>query len=62
MSKTRTVKDSMGELKLPEEALWQAQTQRARANYSPGGGAMPVTCSRAPPRITGCAAQVKGEL
>ncbi len=62
MSKTRTVKDSMGELKLPEEALWQAQTQRAVENFRLGGGAMPVSFIRSLARIKGCAAQVNGEL
>jgi fumarate hydratase class II len=33
----RTEKDSMGELKVPEEALWGAQTQRAVQNFPISG-------------------------
>ena len=43
MSKTkfRTEKDSMGELKVPENALWGAQTQRAVDNFPISGLTMP---------------------
>ena len=43
MSKTkfRTEKDSMGELKVPEDALWGAQTQRAVDNFPISGLTMP---------------------
>jgi len=37
----RTVRDSMGELKVPEDALWGAQTQRAVDNFPISGLAMP---------------------
>ncbi len=37
----RIEKDSMGELKVPEEALWGAQTQRAVENFPISGLAMP---------------------
>lgn len=37
----RTEKDSMGELQVPEEALWGAQTQRAVDNFPISGLAMP---------------------
>ena len=33
----RTVRDSMGELSVPEEALWGAQTQRAVDNFPISG-------------------------
>ncbi len=37
----RTEKDSMGELKVPADALWGAQTQRAVDNFPISGLAMP---------------------
>ncbi len=37
----RTVHDSMGELKVPEDALWGAQTQRAVDNFPISGMRMP---------------------
>ena len=40
-SSFRTERDSMGELKVPAEALWGAQTQRAVENFPIGGLAMP---------------------
>ncbi len=39
--KFRTEKDSMGELKVPEDALWGAQTQRAVDNFPISGLTMP---------------------
>jgi fumarate hydratase class II len=39
--KFRTEHDSMGELKVPEEALWGAQTQRAVDNFPISGLTMP---------------------
>ena len=39
--KFRTEKDSMGELKVPEDALWGAQTQRAVNNFPISGLTMP---------------------
>ena len=40
-SKFRTEKDSMGELKVPKDALWGAQTQRAVDNFPLSGLSMP---------------------
>ena len=39
--KFRTVRDSMGELQVPEDALWGAQTQRAVNNFPISGMTMP---------------------
>ena len=39
--KFRTVHDSMGELQVPEDALWGAQTQRAVDNFPISGLTMP---------------------
>ena len=33
--------DSMGEMKVPENALWGAQTQRSLENFKIGGEVMP---------------------
>src|SRR6187455_75746 len=43
----RTERDSMGELKVPAEALWGAQTQRAVQNFPISGRAMPRAFIRA---------------
>jgi fumarate hydratase, class II len=40
-SSFRTERDSMGELKVPAEALWGAQTQRAIQNFPISGASMP---------------------
>ncbi len=40
-NKFRTEKDSMGELKVPQDALWGAQTQRAVDNFPISGLRMP---------------------
>ena len=37
----RTEQDSMGELQVPADALWGAQTQRAIQNFPISGQAMP---------------------
>ena len=37
----RTVHDSMGELEVPADALWGAQTQRAMQNFPISGLLMP---------------------
>ena len=40
-SSFRTERDSMGELKVPADALWGAQTQRAVQNFPISGLALP---------------------
>ncbi len=37
----RTEKDSMGEIKVPEDKLWGAQTQRSFQNFKIGKETMP---------------------
>ena len=39
--KYRVERDSMGELQVPEDALWGAQTQRAVDNFPISGLTMP---------------------
>ena len=41
MTATRTERDSMGELRVPADALWGAQTQRAVDNFPVSGMRMP---------------------
>ncbi|WP_300425865.1 class II fumarate hydratase [uncultured Thalassolituus sp.] len=47
MSRTRIEKDSMGELNVPEDALYGAQTQRAIKNFPVSGQPMPEAFIRA---------------
>lgn len=47
MQKTRTVKDSMGELQVDESVLFGAQTQRAVENFPVSGRKMPENFIRA---------------
>ena len=43
----RSEHDSMGELKVPADALWGAQTQRSLQNFRIGGETMPPALLRA---------------
>ncbi|PCJ30913.1 MAG: aspartate ammonia-lyase [Gammaproteobacteria bacterium] len=47
MTTTRTVSDSMGELEVPEHALYSAQTQRAINNFPVSGQPLPEDFIRA---------------
>jgi fumarate hydratase, class II len=58
----RIEKDSMGELKVPADALYGAQTQRAIDNFPVSGIPMPAALIRATALIKQCAARVNGEL
>ena len=58
----RTEHDSMGELQVPAEALWGAQTQRALQNFRIGGGPMPRGFLRALGLIKAAAAEVNAGL
>ncbi len=46
-SKTRTESDSMGEIEVPAERYWGAQTQRSIENFRIGGERMPAPLVRA---------------
>ncbi len=61
-SEYRTEKDSMGELKVPAEALWGAQTQRAVQNFPISGLSMPAEFIRALGLIKEAAARANREL
>ena len=61
-SDTRTERDSMGELQVPADALWGAQTQRAVNNFPISGQQMPRAFIRALGLIKGAAAAVNKDL
>ena len=59
---TRTERDSMGELQVPEDALWGAQTQRAVENFPISGLAMPPQFISALGLVKWAAAGANAEL
>ncbi len=61
-SNFRIVQDSMGELKVPKNALYGAQTQRAVNNFPVSGQRMPENVIRALLLIKSAAAQANIEL
>ena len=54
--------DSMGELQVPADALWGAQTQRALENFHISGRPMPTAFVRALALVKAAAAVVNGHL
>jgi len=58
----RTEQDSMGEVKVPEDALYAAQTQRAVDNFSISGLTMPATMIKAIARIKAAAASANQQV
>jgi len=62
MSKYRIERDSMGELKVPADALYGAQTQRAVDNFPISGLKMPREFIRALGLIKSAAAQANADL
>jgi fumarate hydratase class II len=61
-SKYRTEHDSMGEVEVPAEALWGAQTQRAVDNFPVSGERLGRDMIEALASIKGASAAVNGEL
>jgi fumarate hydratase class II len=61
-AKFRIEHDSMGVLRVPEEALWGAQTQRAVENFPVSGRPMPRDFIRALGLVKAAAAEVNGGL
>jgi fumarate hydratase class II len=59
---TRIEKDSMGELQVPADALWGAQTQRAVQNFPISGLTMPRAFIQALGLIKAAAAQANQQL
>ena len=62
MSDSRLETDSLGEVPVPADALYQAQTARALANFRIGGGPMPVSFLCALIQIKRAAAQANFSL
>ena len=62
MSEYRIEHDTMGEVKVPVEALWRAQTQRAVENFPVSGRPLESAHIRALAQIKAAAAAVNGEL
>lgn len=62
MVKTRTETDSLGDVEVPRDALYGAQTQRAVDNFPISGQSMPASFLRALAQIKRCAALVNTEL
>jgi fumarate hydratase, class II len=60
--KTRTEHDSMGDVEVPVEALWGAQTQRAVENFPVSGERIGRDMIGALGSIKGAAARINGEL
>ncbi len=58
----RTERDSMGELQVPREALYGAQTQRAVENFPISGRPLPGSLIRALGRVKAACAEINREL
>ena len=54
--------DSMGEVRVPEDALWRAQTQRAVENFPISGAVLEAEHIQAMARVKAAAAKVNAEL
>ena len=61
MATTRTEKDSMGEMEVPVDAYYGAQTERARRNFQISPLRFPRSFIRAVGLIKKAAAQVKAD-
>jgi fumarate hydratase class II len=59
---TRTEHDSMGEVEVPADALWGAQTARAVENFPISGQAVPTGVVHALAMLKSAAAEVNAEL
>ncbi len=58
----RIEKDTMGDVKVPSDALWGAQTQRSRENFKIGGDRFPREMIKALGILKKCAAQTNADL
>ena len=59
---TRTEHDSMGEVEVPADALWRAQTQRAVGNFPVSGRPLPPSLVHALARVKAAAARANADL
>ena len=62
MAEFRTEHDSMGEVQVPAEALWRAQTQRAVENFPISGSTLEHAHIQAIAHVKAAAAKVNAEL
>ncbi len=62
MTEFRIERDTMGEVQVPADALWRAQTQRAVENFPISGRGLEPSHIRALARIKGAAARANAEL
>ncbi|MBN7770456.1 class II fumarate hydratase [Marinobacter daepoensis] len=62
MTEFRTEKDSLGEVRVPKEALWGAQTQRAVDNFPVSGHPMPPAFISSVVQVKRAAAQANASL
>ncbi|MCW2774169.1 MAG: fumarase [Nocardioides sp.] len=62
MSELRTEHDSMGDVQVPRDAAWRAQTQRAVENFPISGTPIEPALVHAIGRVKAAAARVNGEL
>jgi fumarate hydratase, class II len=62
MSDFRTEHDSMGEVQVPADALWRAQTQRAVENFPISGSRLEAEHVRALALVKAAAARVNGRM
>jgi len=62
MSDARVERDSMGEVSVPVDALWGAQTQRAVENFRISGWRLPPPLIAALGLVKACAAEVNRDL
>ena len=60
--KTRIEKDSIGEIAVPADKLWGAQTQRSLENFRIGGESMPVSLIHAFVHLKAACARVNHQL
>src|SRR5512145_13785 len=62
MADFRTEHDSMGEVRVPADALWRAQTQRAVENFPISGTTLEAEHLKALAQVKAAAAKVNAEL
>jgi len=62
MAEYRIEQDTFGEIRVPAERLWGAQTQRSLENFRISGERMPAELVRALARVKRCGARVNAEL
>ena len=62
MTETRTEHDSMGEVAVPRDALWRAQTQRAVENFPISGTRLEADHIKALAQVKAAAAKVNADL